>query len=278
MKSTNPWANYAYDRCINRNKNFIAVFLGSTGSGKTYASLDFALGVAQKCGTTFTIKENVAFTFGEMLKKMELPQNQKAGTVFLIEEVGSVGSGASSNEWQSKANAFFSSFMQTSRHRNQVLLMTTPNFSLLMKQGRELIHAQIIMEEVNKHNKTSIGRVKMVQVNPSNGKVYLKYLRVLDEDGSPIRAETALFHLPPEDVLKEYEETKLKFTTALNKMIMAKLNGDDKPKGKHGAIDEVKFNEFVSKGVKQRDIAKYFNVSQQAVSQKMSALNMETTL
>jgi hypothetical protein len=269
MKDTNPWANLAYDRCINKNKNFIAVFLGATGSGKTYAGLDFAIGVAKKCDTPFTIKDNVAFTFVEMLKKMELPQNQKAGSVFLLEEVGSVGSGASSNQWQSKANAFFSSFVQTSRHRNQILLMTTPNFSLLMKQGRELIHCQIIMEEVNKKNKTSIGRVKMVQVNPSDGKIYLKYLRTISEDGAVERNESSLFHLPPEEILTEYEEAKLKFTTALNKMIMAKLTEQEKPKKNRGSIDESKLKELHTKGLSQGDIAKYFNVAQQSVSERL---------
>ena len=59
------------------------------------------------------------FNFKDLLKKMQLPQNQKPGTPFIFEEVGSFESGASARAWQSQANKFFFSFMQTSRHRNQ---------------------------------------------------------------------------------------------------------------------------------------------------------------
>lgn len=280
MNKNNPLTIYIKKRCQTDNKNFIAVFIGATGSGKTYAALDFACSISEECGTPFTIKDNVAFTFADALRKMELPQNQAPASVFLLEEVGSVGSGGSSSEWMSKANSFFSSFLQTSRHRNQILLFTTPNFSLLMKQGRELIHGQFVMESVNRQNKTSQARFYFAQTNPSTGKIYLKFMRLKSEEFRS-RISRFMFHLPDKDMLIEYEAEKLKFTKALNKMIMDKLDGkeDIKKNGRKEAVsitvaDEREFEKLYLQGVKPSKLAAMYNVTYLTVMNTISKLGL----
>lgn len=111
MRTTNinPLIRWIVKR-IGKNKNVIMIINGPTGSGKTYAALRLAYDSSQELGTTFNIKNNVGFTFPELLKKTELPENQNPGTCFVFEEVGAAGGGASSREWQSQANKFFFSF------------------------------------------------------------------------------------------------------------------------------------------------------------------------
>ena len=81
---------------ILKNKNVIIIINGPTGSGKTYASLRIAEECSQLFETNFNIKENVAFNFMDLLKKTMLPINDKPGTPYVFEEVGSIGAGSSS--------------------------------------------------------------------------------------------------------------------------------------------------------------------------------------
>lgn len=214
----NPIVKYAKMR-IRLNKNLLILIVGGVGSGKTYAGLDLALNISKELETTFTIKNNMDFSFGALLKKMNLPENYKAGSVFLFEEVGSVASGSASREWQSKSNAFFHSFMQTSRHRNQILIMTCPVFGSLDKGSRELIHLLITMRGINKQNKKSYASVLYLQTNALTGKIYTHSLRIISENEAKKLVKIS-FDLPPEDILREYEAKKLQFTSKLNQRII----------------------------------------------------------
>lgn len=270
---------------IQSNKNCIGVFLGSTGSGKTFSSIDLALEVAKELGTTFTIEKNMSFNFKDALKQMSLPENEKAGTVFLLEEVGSVGSGGASSEWMSKANAFFSSFLQTSRHRNQVLLFTTPNFSLLTKQARMLIHFTAEMVGINKQNNTATARIKLCQTNPISGKTYMKYLRV-KHNNQVIAITFAKFHLPPKEIIEEYEKQKRIFTDNLNKYILDTLQDkDDKVKegrwnNQHTLPYEreegmMKASKLRQQGLSLVDIAKVMGVNKKTIGNWLNQLRTE---
>lgn len=59
----NTLVTYVNSRVV-RNKNFILIVNGETGSGKTYWALFYALLFAKFFGTEFTIKDNVSFTIG----------------------------------------------------------------------------------------------------------------------------------------------------------------------------------------------------------------------
>ena len=108
------------EKKIKKNKNAIIIFNGETGSGKSYACLKFAVDLSKRLETLFTVKGNMAFKFSNLLKKTKMPKNNKPGTVFLLEEIGAFDSGAAAREWQSEANKFFFSFLQTSRYKRQL--------------------------------------------------------------------------------------------------------------------------------------------------------------
>ncbi len=200
---------------IENNKNVIIMFNGGTGSGKSFGCIELALLISKMFGTSFSIKGNLAFTFQDLLKKMKGEDNQEPGTVFIMEEVGAFGSGAAAREWQSKVNRFFFSFLQTSRHRNQILILNCPSFSYLEKGSRELVHFQFESLGIDFRKKLSYFKPFAVQVNRRTGQLFFKYLRYRWE-GTRKFMNRMEFKLPPQPIINEYERVKLAFTTALN--------------------------------------------------------------
>lgn len=223
---------WLYKRIIYNNKNAIIIFNGDTGSGKSYACLRLAQDAAKMFETRFSIEKNVAFQFDDLLKKTKLPENTKKGTVFIMEEVGAFGSGASSREWQSKANKFFFSYLQTARSKNQVLILNCPSFSYLEKGARGLVNFQFEAKGVNTKKKISKFMGFSLQVNRRTGKIYFKFLRYVDR-GVKRKARFKEFTLPDPKLLKEYEIEKKKFTDAHDQKII-----DDANKPKKKVYDE----------------------------------------
>lgn len=242
--STKWWLKWATDR-VKKNKNAIIIVNGPTGSGKTYSCISLAVDAAAMSETPFTIEDNLAFKFTDLLKKMQLPQNQKPGTVFVFEEVGAFGGGASSREWRSKANKFFFSFMQTSRHRNQILFMNCPDFSFLEAGARKLVHFQMEMGGINFNSKLAMIKPYQVQINSRTGKYYFKYLRINTKAGQHI-LNRILVRYPPKKKVAAYEIRKAKFTDSLNQEI---INKDEKKKKKAAECKTCEY-QWIIKGLK----------------------------
>ena len=207
--------NYVKNR-IERNKNFICVITGPTGSGKSYSALSLGNAIAQELHTPFNTVGNVSFEAIEMVKKTELPQNGAPGTVFILEEVGAVGSGGSAFEWQAKVNRYFGTFMQTNRHKNQVLIYTCPDLSNLMASARKLIHMQIETKSINPASKQCRVKPYLCQVNQRTGKIYYKMIRVRVEKGKT-KIPFQDIPMPPLEMVAEYEKMKENFTAQKRK-------------------------------------------------------------
>lgn len=258
----NPIVNWIKWR-IEKNKNVIIIVNGATGSGKTYTCINAANKVAQKMETHFSIKNNMAFKFSELLKKTELKINQKPGTCFIFEEVGAFGGGASSRQWQSKANMFFNSFLQTTRHRQQVLFMTTPFFTFLDSASRKLCHMQVDMVNINFKSKLSYARPFVLQVNSKTGKIYFKLLRIR-VDGTTTKLSIWTNKLPPQDMIDIYEKIKNKYTTQLTQTIK---DLDDTPTNKicEKKIDEKMIFEQIKNKIPTKVIMNVWGCAQRTV-------------
>lgn len=263
---------------IRKNKNVIIIINGATGSGKTYASLRIAEECREIFDTNFSIKENVAFNFIDLLKKTMLPINDKPGTPYVFEEVGAIGAGSSSRSWQSQANQFFFSFMQTTRHRNQILIMTCPNFAFLEKGTRSLVHLQCETSEINYSKKVCVLKPYRIQVNSRTGKFYFKYLRFIYQ-GMKRKLMFWEVKLPSEKILKDYEIVKLKFTTSLNKGFLdqKKEKVKEPPKNAKLNLDINKIMELKGKGYSHIKIARAFNCSETTINRRISLENSIAT-
>lgn len=263
---------------IQQNKNAIIMINGATGSGKSWSALSLGIETAEKLNTPFTVADNVAFTFTDMLRKTQLPQNQEAGTVFVFEEVGATGGGAASRDWQSKANRFFFSWAQTIRHRNQVLIFTTPMFTFLDAGTRTLVHMMLIMSGINRQAKVGYASPYVLQTNPKTGKLYTKRLRFKNSDGKWIRLDRQSFKQPSDNMIVAYEKVKTQYTTDLVQSI---IDEEDKQKEKERkkdhniAIKEYnlrKTEELVAKGLTIKEIAKELGKSSRTIDNYVKQL------
>jgi len=193
---------------------------------------------------------------------MKLPQNQKPGTVFVFEEVGAFGGGASAREWQSQANKFFFSFMQTSRHRNQIVIMNCPNFSFLESGARSLVHLQMEMKRIEKVNGLSFAKPFRVQVNSRTGQFYFKYLRATWK-GSRYKVQEISFKIPTEEIVNEYEDLKSKYTAQLNDAII----NSEKPEKENPTrkVNLLRLQELFEQGLTGKEIAERLEVSERTI-------------
>lgn len=252
---------------ISKNKNVILMINGSTGSGKSYAGLYLAEKLAKKLNSNFSVKNNVDFTFAGLLRKMDLPNNDKAGTIFLFEEAGSISSGSSFREWQSQANIMFNSFLQTARHLRQILIMTTPQFTYLDAASRRLIHLQLDMRKINYATKESVSVPSVLQVNNRTGQIYFKRLRYMEKE-QRIRLDTYRAKLPTDDTIKEYEVIKTAFTTALRKRILGDDDQAKKPETSYKRVDAKYVGALANQGFTEKEISKALGVSLTSVQRK----------
>lgn len=252
---------------IDKNKNAIIIVNGPTGSGKSYSAMEICRGVAEINNAHFSIKDNVSFSFTDMLEKTTLEQNKKPGTPFLLEEVGATGGGASSREWQSQANKFFFSFMQTSRHRNQVIVMTTPHFEFLEKGARNLVHMQIDTMKIDFRKKVALLKPHILQVNTRTGKIYFKFIRTTI-DKKKMKVSCWVVPKPPEYMIKDYEAMKTNYTDELNKSMVP--GNEDKKRKTHGKVIPSNLDDLREKGLNYSQIAMLENISQKSVKRYFS--------
>ena len=205
---------------MKRNKNFIMLFVGATGSGKSYS----ALRLAEMLDPTFTI-DRVKFKakdfmdcINDLVKRSEAGEEIK-GRVILWDEFGVEHN---AREFMTISNRVINYFFQTSRHLNLIVIMTVPLLSFIDSATRKLMHSVAEMCGINQREKTATVKVKMMQTNVMTGKEYPKYLRY-KKDGKQRVSKKLKFKLPSKQLLADYENNKKAFTTKLNQEIMEKL-------------------------------------------------------
>jgi len=250
---------YIKDRVLNKNKNFLMLFVGSTGSGKSYASLR----LAEMLDPTFDIS-NVSFKAKEFMNNINnlIARSEQGeeikGKVLVWEEFGVEHN---AREFMTISNRVINYFFQTSRHLNLIVIMNVPLLSYIDSATRKLLHAIGEMQSINLRTKTSKAKIKMLQTNVITGKVYPKYLRY--RKGKKFYVSKKInFNLPSKELYEAYEKKKKEFTTQLNKEIMAKLeklNNKDRDIFTETQIDYLelykKFNENA------KEVANFTNTS-----------------
>ena len=211
---------YIKDRVMNKNKNFLMLFVGPTGSGKSYS----ALRLAEMLDDTFDINR-VCFKAKDFMNCINglVERADKGeiikGKVILWDEFGVEHN---AREFMTISNRVINYFFQTSRHLNLIVIMTVPLLSFIDSATRKLCHGVAEMQGINSHDKTASVKVKMLQTNVMTGKEYPKYLRYRRKNKTFV-SKKLKFNLPSPEIRGAYEIKKKQFTTQLNKDIMNKL-------------------------------------------------------
>jgi len=191
---------------FNKNKNFIGVTTGPTGSGKSYIDLRKAeLQHQRRFKEEFPIK-NCCFSVAELMERISSGE-LRTGEIIILEEAGvNIGSG----DWQNKIVKMFNYVLQSFRSMNVGIFLNLPVFMMMSKQARQLTHMH--METVGIDFELGLCKVKPLchQLNQHTGKSYWKYMRVKKGE-SIVTVQRMAFGMASDDLIKRYEDKKQKF-------------------------------------------------------------------
>lgn len=230
MKITNMRKAYfqgKIKRMSKQNRNWIAVFVGPTGSGKTYAAIETA---DYMMDYKIDPQTHIVFSIEEFMNSLNKGVFKK-GDIVVFEEAGV---NISSKNWQSRANKNINFVLQTCRHRNFGIIFTLPVYKFLDSSTRSLIHTAFVMDDksVNYSTKTSYPRVYDFKLNSLNGVEPYTISPKFIIDGAKIVMHRVACKYPREELITNYEKRKTEFTDRLNKEIEDQLKYEQKEKDK----------------------------------------------
>ena len=255
-------------RRINTNKNFLACITGSTGSGKSYSGLR----EGETLDSDFDV-DNVCFTPQQLMDLVNgVTKKLKRGSFILYDEVQVTHGHLDYRSMQSKMLNYL---LQTFRHRNFILFMTSPHFSYINASARKLFHCR--METIHIKSKLKLCKLKplLLQTNQSTGKVYQKYLRVSIKGQGTFPLKSISVRLPSKKLIDDYEDKKTKFTNELNIKITEELkeaeSGVSKVKPLTTRQEEI-YN-FIKDGGTLKNMVKEFNIAEQTLKDHIEYIN-----
>ena len=212
---------------VAKNQNFVMLYVGQTGTGKSYAAMSFA----EELDPNFNISR-IVFSADEFISVLnDDTANLARGSVIIWDEAGV---GMPAREWYSLSNKVISYVVQTFRVKGYVLIMTTPSLKYIDSQIRALFHG--IAETIDPSMYGgSFGWVKYMHLihDPKEGRTIMQYPVIMDEHNRPmkLKGRTArhgnmLFSKPSEELISDYEVKKKEFTdnliTSASDMMTAK--------------------------------------------------------
>ena len=194
---------YIKYRVTNNNQNFVAVFIGKTGSGKSWSSL----ALAEMLDSSFNIKQ-VCADVGTFYKLTdELPK----GSVIDFDELGaSMGS----RDWYSVQNKMMSQMMQTQRSQNLITFFTVPSLSMIDSHARVLAHCIIETVKINRENNWVQCKVKMINQDHHTGRVYTPFI-TYHSNGKKMVLKYVYIPKPTIILQHSYENFKLDFNKSI---------------------------------------------------------------
>lgn len=214
---------------ITLNLNFISLFQGSTGIGKTWS----AISTAQMIDPEFSV-EQIVFDFKELMAVINSDWfKQKKWKIIIFDEPQIT---ISNRNWQSMTNKLMNYLLSTFRHQNVILIFCSPFVDFLDSQSMKLLHCIFECVGVNKKNELSRVRPKIQQYNSYLKKTYQHPLYVI-KGKQTIPLRDWYIPKPSMELIEKYEAKKTQFTTNLNREIMNKLNEiteENKPKENNG--------------------------------------------
>lgn len=206
-------------RILFEDGNYIAAFVGRTGSGKSLSAITMAL----KIDDNFKI-ENIVFNPEELMALLNSGKLKK-GSCIILDESG-VAFGA--RKWYSETNIQLASILQTFRSLNYALIMCLPSITFLDVVGRTLIHSIITTKRIDRERNVCVVKYKENQTDFSTGKIYKPFPRIKDDDGIEHRLTELEITKPPESVIKMYRVKKDNFVESVLKDAAKSITAEKK--------------------------------------------------
>lgn len=250
------------DRLYKRNQNYLAVLVGGTGTGKSYAGLKFC----EKIDPSFNISR-VVFSPEEFMALLNAGTLKK-GNAILFDEIG-VGMDARS--FMQFSNKAMSYILQTFRWENLAVIFTVPSLAFLDTNARRLVHAVIETVEIDYKNNLCMVKYLRSQNNPratsTKKEVYHKYPKYRMAKGGFQTVTKMRVGLPSQKLLDTYEEKKQAFGVKLRedlekdfKYKQQKLTQKQEKLSPQQIADRIRSNPKKYKNVTIANISAEFNV------------------
>ncbi len=271
----NSWCRWMVGRTMrNNNSNLIAV-VGKTGSGKTHSTISICEMMSKLDKVPFTI-DHIVFTLKDLMDLINDVKLKRGTKIVWDEPQVSI----SARDFQSKANKVINYLLTTFRHKNFSLFFCTPFESLLDKSSRKLFHARFETMSINKNKRTCRLKPRYIEYSDHKAEAYRKQLIVLYKLNGKYKSNKLSYWdvpAPSKEMVEQYEDKKLKFTTNLNKNILQSLEQYDKSGKNFGAEREEPKVERKPLTPKQEEVMKVlskhnFPEAKEILGKSMSAI------
>lgn len=161
----------------------VIVVCGSKRTSKTYFSIKSCEELSKIENKKFDVKSQVFFDTLPFLKFMKTATDSYA----ILEEVGI---GYNAQDWFEIQSKIFRNILQSQGFRRNVIFMTLPNISYLLKSARFLCNFGIETMQIG------VVRINKVVMRHLKGKGWFEYI------------ETIRFSLPEKENVNDYEDMK----------------------------------------------------------------------
>lgn len=199
FKSKEEWlAHEIRERILEHNLNAIAIWVGPTGSGKSYSMLR----LSELVDPDFTLK-HLVFSAEDFLDLVN-DESLGRGRVLAWDEAGL---GMPAREWSSILNRSVGYVLQSFRFRNIALFLTVPDSSFIDAQARTLFHYYFECVDIDRFNKMVVVKPFLTEHSGRFGKDYNKYPQVKLQTGSAKITEIR-FSLASKNLRESYEDKR----------------------------------------------------------------------
>lgn len=216
-----PFATHIRNDLIKRNQNFMGVWVGKTGSGKSFS----AISLAEDIDKNFSV-DNICVSTKEMIERIT-SGDLKKGSALVLDEAGV---NYSAKNWMKKENKYLGELFQTFRYLNYALLLNLPHIKFMDITERRLIHAGFVMKGIDRKNKVSYAQPKIFKSNPfsEREKFNFSYPIVRYPNGRFYVVKTLYFKLPTKKIRNDYLNKKKIWNQGLqDKVKRAIVYGED---------------------------------------------------
>ncbi len=221
MRNISKILQRIHENIYSEERNYLCIFMGKTGSGKSLSAITFAL----RNDKTFNL-DRIVFNeddFMTLIKK-DLPH----GSFILADEIGSW---LPAREYMTITNRLLSYVIQTFRYKRLGIIWTVPLNRQVDLTLRSMADATIETVKIHRKTQEVECKYKNVDVNPMTGKVYHRFPVITKKEGDP-RTLTKLFISRPEQKIEQaYLKKKERHMADFYESIHAKLRMVQKKEG-----------------------------------------------
>jgi len=206
--------NYIKERVYNQNTNFMGIFVGKVGTGKSWS----ALRIAEQTDPTFNISR-VFFSIKDLLDAVEKDIIKPTQAV-IFDEAGIDASNRDS--YMSMKNKAIAQLNQTWRYKRIICIWTVPDISNIDAGTRKSFDT--IFETKKVFKKAGYVKIscKFIDINHQSGKMYEKHGRINND------IIMYKIHKPSIKLRHKYQKKKDEFARELYKKLKEKIDPKEK--------------------------------------------------